>query len=75
MIRLKYISLFVLMLFAFIRCTEIYTPNINPATEALVVEGLITDGAGPFTVKLSKAILFTSDSVSTQNYVSGAKLL
>lgn len=59
---------------SFIRCTEIYTPNINSTTEALVVQGLITDGTGPFTINLSKAILYTSNSVSASNYVLSAQL-
>jgi len=74
MIRLKNICLVVLMMVTFIRCTEIYTPSISSTAEALVVEGLITDSDGPFTIKLSKAVLFTSDSVSDLNYVLGAKL-
>jgi len=59
---------------ALIGCTEIYKPIIDPASEALVVEGMITDGAGPFTIKLSNALLFSSDSISSSNYVSGAKM-
>lgn len=62
------------MMVAFIGCTEIYTPKIDSKAETLVIEGLITDGTGPFTIKLSKAILFNSDSVSASNFVEGAKL-
>lgn len=58
----------------FIRCSEIYTPNIDPTTEALVVEGLITNGAGPFNIKLSKTVLYNSDSIPTQKFVLGAIL-
>ncbi|HEY5591488.1 MAG TPA: hypothetical protein VIK55_10765, partial [Paludibacter sp.] len=74
MIYLKYICLVVLMMVAFIGCTEIYTPKIDSKAETLVIEGLITDGTGPFTIKLSRAILFNSDSVSASNFVEGAKL-
>jgi len=55
-----------------VACTEIYTPKIDSGTEALVVEGLITNESGPFIIKLSKANLYNStDPVS---YVEGAKL-
>jgi len=74
MIHYKNISLFVLLMFTFIGCTEIYTPKIDSSASALVVKGLITDGAGPFTINLSKATLFTSDSIYITNYVLGAKL-
>jgi hypothetical protein len=74
MTHLKQTYLIILIMVAFIGCTEIYNPNIDSIKEALVVEGLITDGTGPFTIKLSKAVLFNSDSISTSNYVAGAKL-
>lgn len=74
MTHLKHTCLIVLIMVAFIGCTEIYNPTIDTTKETLVVEGLITDGTGPFTVKLSKAVLFSSDSVSASNYVAGAKL-
>ena len=74
MSHLKNSCLFVLLLGTFIGCTEIYSPVIDTKAEALVVEGLITDGAGPFNINLSKAVLYSSDSVSTYNTVTGAKL-
>ena len=55
-----------------VSCTEIYNPKIDSGAEALVVEGLITNEAGPFTIKLSKAGLYNSKSTVT--YVGGAKL-
>ena len=72
--KIKYIGLIILMLGVFIRCTEIYIPEINSNTRALVVEGLITDGSGPFTIKLTEAVPFTTDSALDARYVSGAKL-
>jgi hypothetical protein len=74
MILFKKTYLTVLLAFVFIGCTEIYKPNINTTTEALVVEGMITDGVGPFTIKLSKTLLFNSDLISNISYVTGAKL-
>ncbi|MFA6580611.1 MAG: DUF4249 domain-containing protein [Paludibacter sp.] len=64
----KNICLIVLLLAVFSSCTEIYTPNVSSETEALVVEGLITDGAGPFTVKLSMAEPLPYDSVDVTRY-------
>ena len=72
--HLKNICLIVLIMSIFIRCTEIYNPVIDSQADALIVEGLITDGTGPFTVKLSKSVIFTSDSASIQKEVPGAKL-
>ena len=74
MIHLKNSCLVILIIFGFICCSEVYNPKIDSNAEALIVEGLITDGAGPFSIKLTKAVLFTSDSISSINYVSGAKL-
>ena len=74
MIHIKNSCLFVFLLCTFISCTEIYSPKIDSKIEALVVEGLITDADGPFNIKLSKAVLYSSDSVSTFKTVSGAKL-
>lgn len=74
MIHLKKIALFVLLIFTFVHCTEIYNPNISTGTEALIVEGLITDGNGPFTVKLTKAVPISFDSVMSSKTVLDANL-
>jgi len=74
MIQLKNIFLIIVLAMVFSRCTEIYNPVINSNTEALIVEGLITNEAGPFTIKLSKAVPFPFDSVSISRSVTGAKL-
>ncbi len=68
---MKVIVLFVV---AFCGCTEIYIPNVNPEANMLIVEGLITDGAGPFTIKLSESVPFNFDSTSVSRPVSNAKL-
>lgn len=62
------------MIVIFCSCTEIYIPHVNPDTNALIVEGLITNGAGPFTIKLSQTVPFDLDSASVSRPVSGAKL-
>jgi hypothetical protein len=74
MSHLKNSCLFVLLLGTFIGCTEIYSPTIDTKAGALVVEGLITDGGGPFNIKLSKTVLYSSDSVSAYKTVLGAQL-
>jgi hypothetical protein len=74
MSHLKNSCLFVLLLCTFIGCTEIYSPATDAKAEALVVEGLITDAAGPFNIKLSKTVLYSSDSVSAYKTVLGAIL-
>ena len=74
MIQLKNIFLIIMLAIVFSRCTEIYNPVINSNTEALIVEGLITNEAGPFTIKLTKAVPFPFDSVSISRDVTGAKV-
>lgn len=71
----KNICLIVLLIIAFIRCTEVYNPNVSSDTKALIVEGLITDEAGPFTIKLFEAVPISFDSVVDSKTVSGAKLI
>jgi hypothetical protein len=63
-----------LLIFCTISCSEIYYPKVNGGENLLVVEGLLTNGSGPFTVKLCNAVKFGADSASTANPVSGAKL-
>ena len=74
MIHLKNSFLALLIILIFSRCSEVYNPKIDSNADALIVEGLITDGEGPFSIKLTKAVLFSSDSTSEINYVTGAKL-
>jgi hypothetical protein len=64
----KNICLFALLILTFIQCTEIYNPDITSSTEALVVEGLITNDSGPYTVKLSIAKVLNFDSVDATTY-------
>lgn len=65
--------LFQLMIFI-VGCTEIYVPNVESDQEALVVEGLITNGDGPFFVKLTKALPYNSDLTAKAAYVTDAML-
>jgi len=63
-----------LMGLPFVSCTETYVPEVNPNREALVVEGLITDGDGPFYITLTKARPYHSDSTLKSAYVTDAVL-
>jgi hypothetical protein len=74
MIQVKNIVLIILLAVVFSRCTEIYNPVINSNTQALIVEGLITNEAGPFNIRLTTAVPFTLDSVSISRFVTGAKV-
>src|SRR5660397_27223 len=75
MIHLKKICFVVLMIIALNGCTEVYIPEVNSETQALIVEGLVTDGAGPFTIKLSMAKPLSFDSVGAAISVLDAKLV
>ncbi|MBV5281403.1 MAG: DUF4249 domain-containing protein [Paludibacter sp.] len=75
MIYLKKICFVVLLIITLIGCTEVYIPEVNNDTQALIVEGLITDGAGPFTIKLSMAKPLSFDSVGAAESVLDAKLV
>ena len=75
MIHLKKICFVVLLIITLIGCTEVYIPEVNSDTQALIVEGLVTDGAGPFTIKLSMAKPLSFDSVGAAKSVLDAKLV
>lgn len=58
-----------------VACTEIYHPEIDAEVDALVVEGLITNEPGPYTVKLSMAKPLPYDSALSDRFaVTGAKV-
>jgi len=73
-IRIKYL-VFIIANFLLVNCTEIYEPKINASIEALVVEGLITDGDGPFVIKLSMVKRLSVDTFGVKTLiVHGAKM-
>jgi hypothetical protein len=51
----------------------LYEPQTDSQLDALVVEGLVTNDAGPFTVKLSRAVAYNSTTL--RKPVAGATLL
>jgi hypothetical protein len=71
---IPHILLLLLATLTMVGCSEIYIPEVNSAQKALVVEGLITNGDGPFFVKLTKAQPYNSDSSVTTTYVADAQL-
>jgi len=73
MIHIKKIYLAVLTM-TIIGCTEIYVPDVNTNKNILVVEGLVTDGDGPFLVKLTEALSYDSDSNSRTKFIPNAKM-
>ena len=70
----KNIKIIVGLIVVMCGCTEIYIPNVNQDSSMLIVEGLITNGAGPFTIKLSQSVPFDLDSTSVYKPVSGAQV-
>jgi len=53
-------------------CKELYDPKIDIVETPLVVEGLITDEAKPYSIKLTKALPFNNNDVSEYTGVSKA---
>jgi hypothetical protein len=74
MLRYISLSLFVLLIIYATSCSEIFYPKTKSNSELLVVDGVITDGNGPFVIKLNNAAPYGSDSSSTSNPVTGANL-
>jgi len=70
MIR-KFVILFILIVFAGEACKEVYFTDLDTGKTSLVVNGMITDVPGPYTVKLSMASSFYG---TASNPVSGANV-
>lgn len=71
---LHHIILILLIGLPFVGCTEIYVPEVDPNRDALVVEGLITDGEGPFCITLTKAMPYNTESTLRKAFVWDAVL-
>jgi hypothetical protein len=72
--NLKHIGLLLILIISFIRCTEIYSPDINSEKKVLVVEGLITNESGPFSVKLTEAMSYSNTPILYSKQVLAAKI-
>jgi hypothetical protein len=57
----------------FTSCTEIFVPDVEKFDELLVVDGLITDAPGPYTIKLSTSSRPKQSSAFTPN--TGCKVV
>lgn len=67
--QIQYIQyILVFFVLPFYQCTEVYYPEISSDTEALVVEGLITQEAGPYSIKLTMAKPLRFDSTGVNAY-------
>src|ERR1035437_1166243 len=58
------VILLVVILGTITSCKELYDPKIDIIETPLVVEGLITDEANPYSIKLTKALPFNNNNVS-----------
>lgn len=59
-----------IVLAAFFSCTKTITPNLNTTTPQLVIQGAISDTAGPYYISIVNSVGFYADNVYTG--VSGA---
>jgi hypothetical protein len=66
----KIIYTFSLIAFIFCSCEKVIDIDLNKADSRIVIEGNITDQAGPYTVRISKTVNF--DESNTFPAISGA---
>jgi hypothetical protein len=59
-----YICFFSFILILCLSCSKVYDPSVDANQDALVVEGLITDQAAAYQIRLSKAIPYDSSGTS-----------
>ncbi len=57
----KYTAIFCIILAS--ACTKVIDINLNDAAPQIVIQGAITNEAGPYTVKITRSISFNSDNV------------
>ena len=60
----------VLFFFALFSCTKVINVNLNNANPNIVIEGVISDGAGPYQVQLTQTVNFSDPNIFPP--VSGA---
>src|SRR6201998_4229982 len=68
--KLFYTISFFLLMTGLYSCTKVIHINLNDSSPQLVIEGSITDSAGPYSIKLSKTVNFEDPNVFPA--VSGA---
>ena len=62
------VVLLVIILGTITSCKELYDPKIDVVETPLVVEGLITDEAKPYSIKLTKALPFNNNNNNVNEY-------
>lgn len=68
--KLNKTSLFLLVMISVYSCEKVIQVDLNSAAPQIVIEGEITNANGPYKVKISKTVNFSSDNVFPP--VSGA---
>ncbi|TVR72065.1 MAG: DUF4249 domain-containing protein [Marinilabiliales bacterium] len=63
MSRAYIIMILIAGIFSMNGCKELYYPEIDPPAKIITVEGLITDGPGPYFVRLSNTSVYFSESL------------
>ena len=62
-LKILYPSFLILLLMAFGACKKVINVNLNSTSSRYVVEGNVTDQAGPYLVTITKSINFDQDNV------------
>ena len=70
---LHLVVLYILTIFMFSGCQKVINVDLNEAAPRIVIEGLITDRSGPYTVKISKSGSYFNQPVLPP--VSGAQVI
>jgi hypothetical protein len=71
--RIRHALYFLLILTIFPACEKVINIDLNTAAPRIVIEGLITDRRGPYTISVSKTASYFSESAPVT--VSGAKVV
>lgn len=51
-------------------CSEPYTPELTKYEDILVIDGMITNGPGPYTVRLSRSFAYSDSESSPEQYAN-----
>lgn len=70
--NIRSISAFLIIWFAFSACEKVIEYDLSESKEVIVIEAILTDTKGPYTVLVSKTSPFFG--TKTDNLVSGAKV-
>ncbi|HEY2350712.1 MAG TPA: DUF4249 domain-containing protein [Puia sp.] len=59
---LKFLQPFCMLVFLF-SCTKVISVNLNNANPNIVIEGIVSDGPGPYQVKITQTVNFSDPNV------------